>query len=429
LETVVSHAGIGSELKKAQDAAFIVNAYSYRNAGDAAIMLSTSQLLRDAGYTRVFLSTRYAEDGPQYAKACVEVIPPVVAFPVKGTMPASLRLLNFAFGALMLIVVLSPPQFIRCGLMYRRVIGRLFPRIRLLAQGARPVVAGGGYLYSSKRALNISLLHSLLSVWVCSRLHQNVICMPSSVGPLDRRIDKFLVEYVFKNISVTLRETKSIEASVKRPLLKKSTLCPDIAFYGHAVGTDHSPRKERDALPVVRIVAMDWSWSKSVSAEAMDSYIFGLARVGDILLERGIDVELGGHSAIPEHGQQDLSICSLIAKRMTRVPRIDHDCDVEHLARTYARVDVVLATRLHAAIMATSAETPTVVLGYQEKARGIVELWLEGTDWYPVDAFNVDSVVNSCVAALRPEAKGRVAQLSLHLKKQIVGAYSDQLAS
>lgn len=419
----------GVKLKNTRDVAFIVNAYSYRNAGDAAIMLSTSQVLRDVGYKRILLSTRYLEDAPEYSKANVEVIPSVVAFPTKGTMAESLRSLTFMAGAFTLICALSVPSLLRYNQYYRRALCRLFPRIKMLALGARPVVAGGGYLYSSKRVLNLSLLHSILSIWVCSRLHEDVLCMPSSVGPLDKNIDRILVEYVFKKISVTLRETKSIEASSRRPILAKSELCPDVAFYGHESG---APGLQEDVTrdgPVVRIVAMDWSWSKSVRAGAMEAYVQGLARVGDMLIDKGINVVLGGHSAIPEHGQQDLSVCALIARHMKHVPTIDANCDVYHLAHSYSNVDVVVATRLHAAIMATAAETPTVVLGYQEKARGIVESWLDGTNWFAVDSFDADEVVNSCLSALDSEAKQKAAILSKRLKVQILGVYRDRVPS
>ena len=64
--------------------AVIVNAYSYRNAGDAAIMISTAKLLRDLGFSSVSLSTRYMEDAEDYRKWDVEVIPPLVKFAVRG---------------------------------------------------------------------------------------------------------------------------------------------------------------------------------------------------------------------------------------------------------------------------------------------------------------------------------------------------------
>jgi colanic acid/amylovoran biosynthesis protein len=411
--------------------ALIVNAYSYRNAGDAAIMLSTAHLMRDLGYDQVRLSTRYLEDAKNYARHGIEVTPPLIPFPARGAGGQAMRLIRFASSALLLLAALALPRRVRNTVRYRQLLARGFPETALFADGAHAVIAGGGYLYSSKRLLNLSLVHSLLSIWACSRLSEKVVCMPNSVGPLDRWIDQMLVQFVLKDVDVVLRERLSIERSANPPRLRRETLCPDVAFYGLSGRRDGAsgrrdgtqPAETRNQAPVVRIVAMDWSWSKSVAGEAMPQYVGRLAAVADTLISKGITVQIGGHSAIPEHGQEDLDVCRRIAAVMSGTPHVDEDCDVSHLERVYAGVDVVVGTRLHAAIMATAVGTPTVVLGYQEKAEGIVRQWMPGTAAFDVDDFEPDAVVDAVVAALGPDARSAARALSQALKSQVLEVY------
>ena len=74
--------------------ALVVNAYSARNLGDAAITLSTAALLRDLGFSAVSVSSRhYDEDAAFYARHSITTVPPLISFPVGGNerAEASLR--------------------------------------------------------------------------------------------------------------------------------------------------------------------------------------------------------------------------------------------------------------------------------------------------------------------------------------------------
>lgn len=72
--------------------AVITNAYSAKNAGDAAIMLATAELLRSLGFTDIRLASRYAdEDRDFYAAYGLRTVPPAIAFPVRGGMSSPAR--------------------------------------------------------------------------------------------------------------------------------------------------------------------------------------------------------------------------------------------------------------------------------------------------------------------------------------------------
>ena len=194
--------------------------------------------------------------------------------------------------------------------------------------------------------------------------------MPASVGPIHRVLDRRLLQIVCGSLSMVLREELSLANSTEIPRLIDLRHCPDVAFYGN--GRTPNARESRFGL-TARIVVMDWQWSRSVDPTRMSNYIRRMAALVQGLVEKGFSVELGGHSVIPEHGQDDFVICLMRLSRAGSVPvKIDRNADVGHLWKRYRDVDVVVGTRLHACIMAVSVETPCVVLAYQEKGEAVM---------------------------------------------------------
>jgi polysaccharide pyruvyl transferase WcaK-like protein len=380
--------------------AIIVNAYSYRNAGDAAIMLATAQLMRDLGHNNIALATRYEEDASSYLNWDVQTFGPLVKFPTRGDSSSVQRILQFlvSIATTSFLVLMTKP--IRRFGFTQQFLKRALPGLAPVLESDTAVIAGGGYLYSSKRRLNLSLIHSCVSIWLCKELSPRTLMMPASIGPITRRFDSLIIQFALHGVRVVIRETNTLAASKFRPQFKELIVCPDVAFYGVETTPstrldDNFARKETsgDRKDVVRVVAMDWSWSQSVNTSAFENYVIDMAVICDGLSNLGYDVELGGHSSIPEHGQDDIATCLAIQKHCVSSVAVDADCDVEHLWMRYGQVGAVVGTRLHACIMATSVGTPVVVLGYQEKARGVSSMINERLPFFWVDNLDPAAVV------------------------------------
>lgn len=394
--------------------ALIVNAYSYRNAGDAAIMLSTAKLLREGGIDSVTLSTRYTEDRDEYTKWQIHTVPPVVAFETRQSAPSWARALGLLFAAIPAVFFASFPGSIRHSPRCRALVARLLPALAPMLTADLVVIAGGGYLYSSKRRVNLSLVHSCLAIWLAGQLGRRVSMMPASIGPVYRRLDQWLIATCLRKIVVVVREFDSLDACKYRPRLASPLLVPDVAFLGLPTlatkdASEAGPAKAGRRL--VRIVAMNWSWSSSVDPGAERRYISALAAVCDRLRTAGYEVVLGGHSALPEHEQDDITVCEKISGAALMPVDIDRNCAVDHLAASYAQCHVVIGTRLHACIMAIAAGTPAVALAYQEKSIGVAR-GLGGA----IKVFRVDDLdpvaVCAAVDATDRDAAARVGARS-----------------
>ena len=349
------------------------------------------------------ISTRYTEDADEYARWGIEVVAALVPFATtsRGGRGRAVQL------ALDTARVMGPVLW--PGVVRRR--GPLGSVARRLAPGASSaalfdvvVVAGGGYLYTARRTVNLSLLHSCLTMLVARRLAELVVSMPQSIGPVNRRLDSAAVRVAFGGLTAYVREELSSSSSRRPPHLSHVVLVPDVVFLGQPAprkadrddpvpttldGERTAPaggsRAPVDARPVARIVVMTWSWSTSVDGHAQERYVRAMAQVCDLLTARGYRVVLGGHSNVPEHDQDDAAVCKAVAERVTAEVDVDGDCDVAHLHREYERSAVVIGTRLHACIMALAVGTPAVALAYQEKAIGVAAGLGGGLPVFPLE--------------------------------------------
>ncbi|MBG6237080.1 polysaccharide pyruvyl transferase WcaK-like protein [Mycetocola sp. CAN_C7] len=143
-----------------------------------------------------------------------------------------------------------------------------------------------------------------------------------------------------------------------------------------------------------------------------------MASLSNQLNAAGMRVELGGHSAIPEHGQDDVAVCREIAELCDFPVQVDEDCEVSHLWARYGELDLVIGARLHSCIMAAAVGTPVVVLGYQEKAKGVASMMGPGVPFFWVDDLPVETIVLAARATLQQRMTA-----STELKHRIRASY------
>ncbi|MBF4614148.1 polysaccharide pyruvyl transferase family protein [Curtobacterium sp. VKM Ac-1376] len=385
----------------------IVNAYSYKNAGDAAIMLSTARLLKDMGASSVSIASRY-DDSDAYGEYGLVVVPPIVAFPASSGGSKVFRM-----GVLLCSSIKA---------MGTILTGGVLGGSRLRGAYDTLVVAGGGYMYSSKRWLNMSLWHSLLSVRLGVAALDTVLMMPQSIGPIERYLDRVLVEWALKGVQVVVRETKSLEASSQKPDLKGVRVIDDVAFYpGIEVRASIAQVK-----PILRLVAMDWTWSRSVSASLFDRYVSHMAVLADLAATAGFRVVLGGHSCLGEHDQDDIRVAERIGSLSLSNPSIDANTDVAHLYNEYSDAAAVVGTRLHSCIMALSVGTPAVGLSYQEKTPGVLAGIGHEEFVHPVDDFD-PAVVMAQIQALVATPRAYWASSAARTRQTILEKYEAQI--
>jgi len=261
----------------------IINAFSARNAGDAAIVLATAAVLRENGAAEIRSATRYFEqDREFYAAHNIEVVPPLVPFaPRPGHGSSRWRVLSFFAGIPIAFAVVALSRFTPA--RARRLAERLKRAgVMELLAADRVIICGGGYLYSARGALNLTLVHVILSTKLSQLARKDPLMMPQSVGPLPRHLDRVLVSWGFSKVRPIVARDE-IAYREAREILPPSAgadihVCPDIAFVRWPSSRPSGSPETQKAR--VGIVAMDWTWARRVDRrDALDRYVAKLADV------------------------------------------------------------------------------------------------------------------------------------------------------
>lgn len=380
--------------------ALIVNAYDSRNAGDAAIVLASCELLRSNGLD-VRLATRYWRgDTAFYERHDVPVGPAVTPFPPRGHHKDTLRALSMVAGlVLSLSLALLARRSPGCA---RRVASatRQGGFLELLDSDI-VVAAGGGYLYSATRRIDLTLLHAAACMVVAKLAGKVVTMMPQSIGPLYGRRDRWVVGRALSVVStIVVRDAVSYEqcASLHLGGGAEIVVCPDVAFHGWSnTKGDHANGEPRVAPYRIGLVVMDWTWARGDEDTALAHYCARISGLCALLAAAGHEVVLLGHSQIPEHGQDDIKVASCIARQLAdehgvaTIP-LDVHGDPDTVRAVFASTDLVIGTRLHSCILALVEGVPALALGYQPKHAGTYDLLGLGDMCFDVETFEATAV-------------------------------------
>lgn len=420
----------GKEEARAKSA-LIVDAYTYRNAGDAAIVLATADILRRRGVGDIRVASRHIDsDRDFYEGHGLEVVPASVAFPVKGAGNDLLRGLTFVWSALASVILtlafhLSP----RLAVGASHIVG--LPGFAFLAMADTVVLCGGGYLYSPDSRLNLTLLHCALTRWLARGLGKRLLMMPQSIGPFRRRSDELIAAAALRAVDrIVVREEQSAtEARRLVGVSREIVVCPDIALYGWE-GKACMRREAMSLDKSVGLIAMDWTWARRAGSQELGRYVSKLGEFVSHLDESGLRVRLLASSLVPSEGQDDQEIAaSVLAKARvhdTSNAWIDWEAnDVEGLRSALRDQAVVVSTRLHGGLLAMVEGRPAVTLAYQPKATATYQLLGLSELCLDVQSFSVKELaqkVDMILGRLK-EYEEEIARAVSHARKVIEETY------
>lgn len=409
----------------------IINAYSARNLGDAAINLATAALLRKRDAANVEISGRYhRHDAQFYSQYGITVAPPAIPFAPPGDGSLPLRGLQFLCGTVWATLLLIP---LLVGLPdLSESLARWSGSDGLLALFAADVLvlAGGGYLFSGSRRINASLIHCVAITWIALATRKPVVMMPQSIGPLKGRFDRWLVRKTLARVRpIVVREQTTFAEVTELLHPSDMRLCPDVALYGWSTPVAVAPRPT--GRHRVGIVVMDWTWARGAGQRGLDRYCRELATLCRDLKGADVDVVLLGGSKLPELGQDDMVVAREIANLATvetgKTPELVEVSDPESFRSLLSTLDLVVGTRLHSCLLALACGVPAIGLGYQPKTRGTFELLGLQELHHDVEDFAA-AALGQQVSAILANASAwndRVTQAAQRARAQIEELYAE----
>jgi colanic acid/amylovoran biosynthesis protein len=256
-------------------------------------------------------------------------------------------------------------------MMERRLPDRLRLALSDYADADAVVSSGGTYLVP-----HYNIMSKLYDFAVALLLGRPLVLFTQSLGPFPSNKRRFLTRFILRRARLILvRDQKSLASLLELGVSRNRIhLCADSAF---ALAPQcMTPR----ALPTrrpwrVAISVRDWPHFKTRSATAgMTEYLDSIAGLSHYLLETGqAEVTfLSTCQGTPEYWTDDSRTAEMIVARLPPPMRagvtIDRNFHTPaQLMDEFSRFDLVIATRLHGAILALCAGTPVIPIAYEFK--------------------------------------------------------------
>ena len=386
----------------------IVNAHSQANAGDHAIVLGQLQLLEkiipDA---RVTITSRTAWlDRRSLAGRGVRVIAPLFHAPCSSAgkwLPKVKTLLS---------LVLPLPAWIF---------------LRHLRQADLVMACGGGYFYSNRSFPGFTFWQNYLHLRLAVLFKKKIVFFPQSFGPLANPWSRRLLTSLLASEQVrNVFAREPISLSVLGGLLPaadqkgKLRFCPDMAFYyspgpiAAPTGISSQPR------PRLALALRDWDFpgqkTRFSKKKKRENYIDGVLAACQTLHQRqDASFFIFSQAQGPSLAEDDRRLSGYVHDRLRASIPASHlnlfETPVGTVPDTFIQLlrqaDMLITSRLHAAIFAFLAGTPVVVIGYQHKSRGVLQtLGLESC-FLSIEEMQGESLLRLCAAVLQDQDEWR----------------------
>ena len=358
----------------------VLNAYSSHNLGDALLIENGVQAIRRIRPGAEIVAM--AADAPSFEGRLehATVIPSVIGSPRDMVrLPSAL------------LAILSG--------------GRLGSRrLRALRDVDEAFSVGGGFLQFRRlrEVITIVSVH-VLQLGMCRRLGLPITMFPQSVGPFGGRLTTALGRRVLSWFRLILVREQRSEEYVKRiapELADRVRLAPDLALLSPG-----RPIAEPPTPPRVGIVVRQWWFpAHRDPTGAFHRYVEAVAGLLSWLRTNGSPVELVIQSNGPLHRGDDRIAARAVVEQLG-APVDIVDLEPRESANAaisrYGRYDVLVATRMHAALMGLLSGTPTIAIAYEAKTPGVFES-LGLTEWV-VDIVDVtaEALIDRVVALPR----------------------------
>jgi colanic acid/amylovoran biosynthesis protein len=393
------------------------------NAGDAAILYAMIDLLRAAfGKDAEFIV--YDTHGEAVSRYYPELTFRKLLYFNLGSH--KIKLLGRRLRAAQVFSVLDKARFY-LGLWCLRRNIRLIPGVILSKVELRDVAeynsadiivsSGGTYLVE-----NYSLAHRIFDYKISQYLGRPLIFFTQSLGPFSNpSIRKSLKRIFDRSILILVRDKQSLNNLTDMGVSNRSIhITADAAFAltdPVAVETAKNATRRPGSPLKVAISAREWRHFKTVApADGMRQYLQSLCALSAHLIERhGAEITfLSTCQGMPEYWTDDSKVARKIVEGLPYHLRssVSVDAGFHHpkdLAEMLKSYDLVVATRMHMAILALGAGTPVLPIAYEFKMRELFERLGQGNWVQDIEKISPESLIRAADSFLDSISQSRAA--------------------
>lgn len=371
----------------------IIHVGNMANKGTRALLKSDISVVRDIvnGDVAFSVSTTDIEGVKRLNLSLDAVLQPMVDIPYEkadafakrfGYTRASLKYKVFAIGSLIFMFVQALMSLLSVVLFKLGLKG--FYRVNVLehVKNSHVVVSYSDENFKEAASLLPLNVYWVLTWWsmlfsrtwdvlIAKFLGRRVVMFPNSIGPFRTRLGRFLSKLALNRFDcILVREPVSYDVVNSLGIRSPKRLTSDTTLL--LIGT-HSVTFESLSKPLVGV--SPGFYSHSMSEKEIDKYIVAHARALDETIEKyGFSVVFLPHY-VSGFRYDDLEVCRRILRRMRNKDRakiVDLSC-VEEFKSSLNQMDMVISSKMHPAVLATSGFVPTLCIAYDQKQTGFFQ--------------------------------------------------------
>jgi len=371
----------------------IVNLHSSKNLGDEAILRATIYLLSNR-YQDLDI-TLMANDPESWShfNSC-KVIPSFIRLSINNFNDFAFNYYYLFLLFLNLIVGVLP--------FFKKINNKYTEPIQKIKKADLIFSCGGGNFYSNS-FIGLPLLLNCLIILYSGLWKKRIIFLPQSFGPLKKKFHQLYIKMALHfSERIFVRENKSFEfiksLGINDP---KVEFMPDLAIYLTKVTQiyNDSPSLKEFGKIKIGFSLMDRS-QQDKNFSNQESYESSIVLFVEELLN-GINAEV--HFFIQSYGptndQNDNFVSLRIFDKIMVNPKNVYIRNDFHDSLRYLNelkeMDIIIATRMHTAILGLISYIPVITIGYQHKSLGLMELL--NLQEYFIEINHLDNMkINAC---------------------------------
>lgn len=377
----------------------IVNLHSSKNLGDEAILRSTISLISikyPNSQVTLVANDPDSWDGFNQHK----VLPSFIRLTIDNINKFSFNTIKIFWLIINLILSFSG--------LSKKMSNNFSETIRSIKDAELVLSCGGGNFYSNS-FLGVPLFLNCLIIIFAGLNKKKIIFLPQSFGPIKKNFHKLYIKKALTFADkILVREKKSIEfLNSINVRSEKIILVPDLAMNmtrilrtGLQEQKNINPDRIRIGLTIMNRANQDKSFTNQFEYE--ESIEVCLL---DCLSKRQIDIFLFVQCFGPSNDQDDTLVTRKIYNKLKTITQNvyikENFKNSIELTKELATMDIIIATRMHTAIFGLINCIPTITIGYQHKAQGLMELFNLNTLFILINEVNPNNLEFAFQHALR----------------------------
>ncbi|MCB5237687.1 polysaccharide pyruvyl transferase family protein [Niallia circulans] len=377
----------------------IINAHSSKNKGDAAIIISMIQTIREVNPNcNIIISSRYPEHDRLYEQFGCKVVEQLTRFPDKGLsfFDRLKFLLKELIGSSKFVKTKKAPK-------YRN------PEVFQAYLNSDIIVScGGGFIYSHpKFHMEASLIMHLAQIYFAKKIGKPVITYAQSIGPFKSKLSQLITKHVLRKVDhITIREELSKNFLADIGVKNNVEVVGDSAFtMKNEVNTDNISDIVANITGQqfsVGVTVRQWEFPNKKNPKLLyDNYVNSVAEAVSKVIEiKKATVYLVPQVTGPTSIEDDRIASGHVWNKLSddvkkSVVFLKDDYSPMELHTIYSNFDMFIGTRMHSNIFALSSKVPTIGISYEPKTTGIMRMMGLSNYVLDINKITVDKLNNT----------------------------------